>query len=52
LSRGYRPVATFSAHFIADARFRDAVADFLEVERRAAIREIAALGDFAPFRRS
>lgn len=51
LSRGYRPVPTFSAHFFADGRLRDAVADFLEVERRAAIREIAALGDFTPFRR-
>jgi hypothetical protein len=51
LSRGYRPVPTFSAHFLADRRLRDAVADFLEVERRAALREIAALGDFTPFRR-
>ncbi|HYG28671.1 MAG TPA: GNAT family N-acetyltransferase [Allosphingosinicella sp.] len=51
LSRGYRPVPTFSAHFLADERLRDAVADFLEVERRAALREIAALGDFTPFRR-
>ena len=51
LSRGYRPVPTFSAHFFADRRLRDAVADFLEVERRAALREIAALGDFTPFRR-
>ncbi|MEA3017478.1 MAG: uncharacterized protein QOI38_2200 [Sphingomonadales bacterium] len=51
LSRGYRPVPTFSAHYLADGRLRDAVADFLEVERRAALREIAALGDFTPFRR-
>jgi uncharacterized protein len=51
LSRGYRPVPTFSAHFFADDRLRDAVADFLEMERRAALREIAALGDFTPFRR-
>ena len=51
LSRGYRPVPTFSAHFLADPRLRDAVADFLELERREALREIAALGDFTPFRR-
>jgi hypothetical protein len=51
LSRGYRPVPTFSAHFLADRRLRGAVADFLEVERRAALREIAALGDFTPFRK-
>lgn len=52
LSRGYRPVPTFSAHFFADGRLRDAVADFLEMERRAALREIAALGDFTPFRKA
>lgn len=51
LSRGYRPVPTFSAHFFADRGLRDAVADFLEVERRAALGEIAALGDFTPFRK-
>ena len=52
LSRGYQPVPTFSAHFFADPRLRDAVADFLELERRAALREIAALGDFTPFRKA
>ncbi len=51
LSRGYRPVPTFSAHHIADPGFRRAVADYLEAERRAAIEEIAALGDFTPFKR-
>jgi hypothetical protein len=52
LSRGYRPVPTFSAHFLAEERLRDAVADFLDMERRAMLREIAALGDFTPFRRA
>jgi hypothetical protein len=52
LGRGYRPVPTFSAHFIDDERLRDAVAGFLEVERRAALREIAVLEDFTPFRKS
>jgi uncharacterized protein len=52
LSRGYQPVATFSAHFFSDERLRGAVADFLEVERRAALREIAVLGDFTPFRKA
>ena len=51
LSRGYRPVPTFSAHFLADPRLHEAVADYLEHERRAALSEIAALGDFTPFRR-
>jgi predicted N-acyltransferase len=51
LSRGYRPVPTFSAHHIADPRLRAAVADYLEAERRAALQEISALGDFTPFKR-
>jgi predicted N-acyltransferase len=33
LARGYEPVQTWSAHYIADAGFRAAVADFLERER-------------------
>jgi predicted N-acyltransferase len=52
LGRGYRPVPTFSAHFIADEGFRAAVADFLEAERRAVAREIGALEEMTPFRRS
>ena len=43
LSRGYEPVATYSAHFIADPGFRRAVADFLDRERHAVDHEIAAL---------
>ncbi|HWH18248.1 MAG TPA: GNAT family N-acetyltransferase [Allosphingosinicella sp.] len=35
LSRGYRPVPTWSAHYLADPRLRDAVADYLAAERRA-----------------
>jgi len=51
LARGYRPVTTFSAHYVADPRFRDAVADYLARERPAVAREIAALEEMAPFRR-
>jgi hypothetical protein len=51
LSRGYRPVATFSAHFLADPRLKGAVADFLEAERRAVAGEIAELAAFTPFRK-
>src|SRR3546814_1251555 len=35
LARGYGPVATWSAHYIADPGFRRAVAEFLERERQA-----------------
>jgi predicted N-acyltransferase len=52
LARGYVPVTTHSAHFIADPGLRRAVADFLKRERAyvaAAGEELAAL---APFRKN
>ncbi|HEY6916693.1 MAG TPA: GNAT family N-acetyltransferase [Allosphingosinicella sp.] len=51
LARGYRPVPTWSAHFIADPGFREAVANYLETERRAVADDIAELNEMAPFRR-
>ncbi|TFI60012.1 N-acetyltransferase [Sphingomonas parva] len=51
LARGYRPVPTFSAHFIPDPGFRAAVAEFLEAERAAVADEIEQLADFTPFRK-
>jgi len=52
LARGYGPVATWSAHFIADPGFRRAVADFLEQERRAEEAEMDWLEGHMPFRRA
>lgn len=52
LARGYRPVPTWSAHYIADPNFRRAVADYLGAERRAVAREMAALEEMGPFRKS
>lgn len=52
LARGYQPTPTYSAHFIRDPAFRAAVADYLEAERQAVSREIAALGEMAPFRKT
>ena len=51
LARGYRPVPTFSAHYIADSGLREAVADYLVAERRAVAREIVALAEMTPFRK-
>ena len=51
LSRGYRPVPTYSAHYIPDPGFRAAVADFLERERSAALHEIAVLDEMTPFKK-
>ena len=50
IQRGYLPVETTSAHWIADAGFRKAVADFLRRERTAMKHEIAALGELSPYR--
>jgi predicted N-acyltransferase len=51
LSRGYRPIPTWSAHFIPDPGFRRAVAGLLEQEREAVAREIGALDQMTPFRK-
>jgi uncharacterized protein len=51
LARGYVPVPTWSAHYIADPGFRRAVADYLASERPAVGREIAALSQMTPFRK-
>jgi hypothetical protein len=51
LARGYGPVATWSAHYIADPGFRRAVADYLETERRAEEAEMDWLEGHTPFRR-
>ena len=51
LARGYRPVPTYSAHFIPHAGFRKAVEDFLVRERRAMERQIEMLEELAPFRK-
>ena len=51
LARGYVPVATWSAHYIADPGFRGAVADFLAAERRAVAHDIDMLGAMTPFRK-
>ncbi|MBX3497149.1 MAG: N-acetyltransferase [Parvibaculum sp.] len=50
LARGYLPARTHSAHWIANPSFREAVAEYLSREREYVDRDIAALGEFAPFR--
>jgi uncharacterized protein len=51
LARGYGPVPTWSAHYIADPNFRDAVSRFLDQERTAVERDIEFLSTMAPFKR-
>ncbi|MCB1495755.1 MAG: N-acetyltransferase [Bauldia sp.] len=50
LARGYRPAATYSAHWIANASFRRAVSDYLEQERRQVDRDSEVLSSYLPFR--
>jgi predicted N-acyltransferase len=51
LARGYGPVLTHSAHWIAHAGFRAAVADYLERERAAVDADFDYLKDRTPFRK-
>ena len=50
IQRGYLPVATYSAHYIADQAFRSGVARFLEAETRDLAAEMAALAALSPFK--
>jgi len=51
LARGYLPVTTYSAHYIADPGLRRAIADFLERERTHIAIEQDILTEHAPFRK-
>ncbi len=51
IQRGYLPVRTYSAHWIADPGLREPVRHFVERERRQVGREIEALAAATPFRR-
>lgn len=50
LQRGYLPVPTWSAHWIADERFRRAIGDWLVRERDAVEGSIAEYALHSPFR--
>ena len=51
IARGYEPVVTRSAHFIAHPGFREAVERYLGAERRGVAADIAAISGMTPFRR-
>jgi predicted N-acyltransferase len=51
IARGYMPQTTYSAHLIADASLRRAVAHYLEQERAYVEAENAELGEFSPYRK-
>lgn len=52
LARGYEPVMTHSLHWIADPRFRAAVSQYLDHERREVETEVAWLAEQTPFKKS
>lgn len=52
LARGYMPVETWSAHWIADPGFREAIADFLERERRGVALDRNFLERKAPYKKA
>ena len=51
LARGYLPVPTWSAHFIAHPGLKRAIAEFLERERAAIAADIEAITELTPFKR-
>jgi predicted N-acyltransferase len=51
ISRGLEPVATHSLHWIADERFRHAIARFLMRETPAVDESLESLSSHTPFRR-
>jgi len=52
IARGYLPTLTHSAHFITDPGLREAVAGFLDLERRAVRHEFNVLMEESPYRQS
>ena len=51
LARGYLPAEVHSLHWFADARFREAVADYLRAEAEAIGEDMHLLEGYGPFRR-
>ena len=52
LLRGYLPVPTYSAHYIAHAGLRRAIADYLRAERAAVTENIEVLAEHGPYRKN
>jgi hypothetical protein len=52
LARGYMPVTTYSAHWIANSAFRTAIANYLDSEREYVAETVEALAELGPYRKS
>lgn len=51
LSRGFLPVQTCSAHWLAEPAFHAAIADFIEREQQGVEHYTGIMGEHSPFRR-
>jgi|TARA_B100001964_G_C14207982_1_gene589083 hypothetical protein len=51
LARGYLPTQTYSAHWIVNQSFRDAVSHYLNQENRHILEEIDYIEEHSPFRK-
>ncbi len=52
IQRGYLPREVYSAHWIEDSNFREAVERFVEQERREVDYEIKGLMEYSPYRKT
>jgi len=52
VSRGFEPTYTYSAHRIAEPRFRAAIADYLDRESEAVERYAAGIAEHVPYRQN
>ena len=52
VSRGFEPTLTWSAHYIADAAFREAIGDYLEREGGAIDEYAAEVREHVPYRKT
>jgi hypothetical protein len=52
LSRGYLPTTTYSAHYIDNPNFRDAIENYLEHERKQVERENRLMAEAGPYKKS
>ena len=50
IQRGYLPREIYSAHWIEDGNFREAVARFVDQERQETDEEISSLMSYSPYR--
>jgi predicted N-acyltransferase len=52
VQRGYLPVATYSAHWIPNERFRNAIEQFLYAESLGVTEEQNQISKLSPFRQN